>query len=154
MENFGEYSDSYSSFSDETSVLLETATKWTPGTRNSRPVHRELPPLSPSLRAVPRQRNRSTLDAPDSVLPPREEQYHNLSITRRSPDLEPIHQHTTAAREPHFELPNFPLPRFDRGNQSLPFSEIQGLSVWEDPHISPLSRPASRISWASNNSWG
>ena len=63
-----------------------------------------------------------------------------------------------------FGLPNFPLPTAGTGNPPLPFATgtdslestfefPSGWSDWDGVISPPTSRPASRLSWGSSESW-
>lgn len=98
------------------------------------------------------------------------------STSEATPTSRPHHNHPEPSPAPsvsrnlplprqysQFDLPNFPLPTAHTESVSLPYTSgidhpasifdlPPGWSDW-DGVISPLSRPASRVSWASNESW-
>ncbi|KAL8793967.1 MAG: hypothetical protein Q9195_003480 [Heterodermia aff. obscurata] len=159
-----EFSDDYPSDSSEYSSTSEDS------------QHKTLdPPWNtedhPSISQIPPTISRPNLPLPE----PQSRHYTNTTSSgpstdrvrrNQSPRQAPsVHHNLPLPRPPaQFGLPNFPLPTASTGNPSLPygtgidslestFEFPSGWSDWDGVISPPSSRPASRVSWGSSESW-
>ena len=161
-----EYSDDYSSDSSEYSSSSSDDLQHTaldqPWTTEDHPSISQIPPPAT---------NRPNLPLPERQ--PRH--YTNTTGSGPSTDrvrrnqsprhIPPVPRNLPLPRPPaQFGLPNFPLPAASTGNPPLPYGTAvdplestfdlpSGWSDWDGVLSPPTSRPASRVSWGSSESW-
>ena len=160
-----EFSDDYSSDSSESSSSsedLQHSALDLPWSTEDHPLVDQIPlPVT----------NRPNLPLPE----PQSRHYTNTTGSGPSTDrvrrdqsprqVPSVPRNLPLPRPPaQFGLPNFPLPAASTGNPPLPygtgiesldstFEFPSGWSDWDGVISPPTSRPASRVSWGSSESW-
>lgn len=159
----GEYASDSSDYSGSPSDAASiTTTSMGQAWSINRPSTNQLPPQDTSRRTPHLPRRQQLASRSESTLAshPNANHYHP-SLTNQA--------HSTSnnpppPREPaQFDLPNFPLPSANRDNRPSSFIEgrgppplaldPEGWGHWDSDLISPLTRPASRVSWGSIDSF-
>ena len=158
------FSDDSSSYSDESSDLSNNVLAGHSWSANP-PSSTHLPPSIPNRRNLLLPERPPLSSRSDSVSASRADHNHcDRSRINRLPEARSNSPNLPRPREPaQFDLPNFPLPTASRDSQPLSFAggidptpsvlDISGWGDWDNGLISPLSRPASRVSWGSNDSF-
>ena len=168
MEDSGdsqEFSDDYSSHSSECSSSSEDLQHNTldqPWSADDHPLISQIPPPATNRPDLPLQEHQARHFANSPPSGPSTDRVRRdqsprqlLSDPRNLPLPRPPAQ---------FGLPNFPLPAASTGNPPLPydtgadpldstFELPSGWSDWDGVISPPTSRPASRVSWGSSESW-